>query len=101
MEASGRFGRLPWAAIEAGLLRELTGTELKVYVATVGHANRDWLAHPGSERIARLLGLKDDRSVRRALAGLVEKGFLAIVSQGGGRSLATTYRVIENPVTRD
>lgn len=96
MGSSGRFGKLFWSAVEAGLLRNLTGMELRAYCAVSAHADRHGVAFPSSETIAKLLGIEDARTVRRALASVVQKGFLQIAAQGGGRSRSTAYRVVAN-----
>ena len=85
------YGRIPWKPIEQGMVARLTGASAKVLVVVAGHVRRagDDRAWPAEDQIASLAGLHVG-SVKRAIRGLEELGFLA-VERGCGRKHHSTY----------
>jgi hypothetical protein len=49
-------------------------------------------AHPGTERLARECGVTT-RAVEKALAQLLDRGFISVQREGGGPGKATVYRL--------
>ncbi|WP_442972754.1 helix-turn-helix domain-containing protein [Rhodococcus sp. G-MC3] len=87
----------------------LTDATRRVLLELESYANPDGSnARPGVQRIAEQLGSGDrhvsEKTVRRALANGVERGFIQCVSKGhGGRghSAADVYRLVLAPVSVD
>lgn len=98
-EADG-FGRLPVAPIEGGILRHMSGADLRVYIAIVSHVRRqaDLTCWPSIETLAELTGLSRG-TVCRSLNLL--DGILIERQRGGGREpggkgIPTTYELLQN-----
>jgi hypothetical protein len=72
----------------------LTPTEYMVLVTMLGYANADLSnARPGHSRVAEDTAL-DERTVRRVVGRLADKGYLMLSLQGGnvvGRGMANVY----------
>jgi Helix-turn-helix domain len=70
--------------------------ELLVLLALADHARDDGLCWPSMRSIARKARI-EERSARRIIRRLIEKGFLELVSKGGcidGQNTPNRYRVI-------
>ena len=92
---NGPFGRLPYDAIDRGVLVAMKGKagELAVYIAIAAHVQqKGWTAWPSIDRLAILTGL-DRRTVQRVIRRLTEKGLIA-VQEGGGKGVVNTYELI-------
>ena len=81
---------------QAGAWARLNRSEARAYGVIIAHANAfTGEARPAVSTVAREAGLSQ-RTAKRALASLADKGLVA-VSRGGGRGLANTYRVVAEP----
>lgn len=83
---------------QARLLRGLTKAQAKVLLVLLAHANRNGLAWPSVSTIAAETGMTE-RSVWRAIAGLVGKGLVMragrqMVFYKGRRVFVIRYRVL-------
>ena len=67
-----QFGSIPYAMADAGRYKGLTPAESLVLLLIAAHANTNFEARPGVERLAELSGLLE-RSVTRAITGLRPK----------------------------
>lgn len=96
----GGFGRVYQPMIAAGLLRILSETELRAYVAIAAHVNSGTgTATISTGRIANLIG-RDERTARRAVAALVKKNAVEADRRGGRcgeTGIASTFRLITDP----
>lgn len=96
MIESTRFGRVPFDIVQSGAIKHLDAGELRVYIAIVAHVWNDKnTAWPGIDTIAQCAGCTD-RTVRRNLSKLQDKGLIRI-SQGGGRHRSNVYTIEQNP----
>src|SRR5687768_5342033 len=87
--SGGNFFTIPNAFVDEQHLVKLSGVELAVYIVLKRHENRSTgTAWPGATRIARLIGHKTLRHVKRAIASLIRAGYLENVSGGGGKAPA-------------
>ncbi len=72
------------AVLVSGALAGKIPPRWGVLWAYISHANKDGIAFPGAERLARQLGC-DKRSVYRARKWLMARGFLQVEVQSAGR----------------
>ncbi len=86
----GRFAVLN--AFTDAELRNLTRAELAVWLVLYRDTKPDGTARTGQTDLARRAGC-DDRTVRRALDGLAERGLVDVVTQGRLRTGPSRYRV--------
>lgn len=92
-----QFGRLPYDIVDRGALIHLGATELRVYCALLIGANAKNKVMASQATLARRAGCAE-RTVRRTIPKLSDKGFVT-VSAGGGRGRSSVYTVNENPDT--
>ncbi len=95
----------PWVPLPVVVrdrLHELTGSELKVWVAYVAHADKRNVAWPSSDLLGRETGLHQD-TISTARTGLVEKGWLEpagfIKNSTGHFAGSKCFRVLSPTVT--
>lgn len=91
-----QYGRVPYGAIDAGIVAAMTAADRGVYIVIAAHANGiDWSATPGVARIASLTG-HNRRTVQRSIDRLERLGALT-VEHGGGRAKCNRYTLTTNP----
>ena len=87
-----QFGKIPYALIDAGIVRRMTPADVAVYLVICAHNLRsDWRVWPSFDRIASLTPYTR-RSVVRSVARLRALGVIEVES-GGGRGNPNRYRI--------
>lgn len=89
--SSFQFGRVPFAPINGGAVRDMKGADAMVYLVLCAHSNADGLASVGVRRMADLTDLETG-SVSRATQRLVAAGSLKVVT--ARRGIRTTYQIV-------
>lgn len=92
----GRFAEINMFIRQTG--KNCTPTEWRTWMVLWDHVfPPGGITRPISqEEIAKLLGCTP-RNVRKALSGLIAKGFVDVFLRGDSRGRANTYRVRANP----
>lgn len=92
------FGRVPYEPIDAGIVVQMSNCQAKVYLVIAAHVNGEtYSARPSLATIARQTGTCE-RTVRRAIRCLVDKGIIAVEGCGGRRK-SNVYTLATNPDT--
>ena len=76
--------------------KELTGTDLRVFLAVVGHLNYENFLNMSQQALADVIGIKQ-QDVSKSLKKLVNKGYMEITGQIGRQNI---YRVDPHLVHR-
>jgi hypothetical protein len=84
-----RFGMVPVTLLEDP---EVNDGMLRTYAGLAAFARSARTANPTVRQVAELTG-KDERTVKRHLAALVELGHLERRAWGGGRGRGSTYHL--------
>lgn len=91
----GRYWNPNWM-VDHGKFADLTRAELLVYQYQARWCNADGECYRGVDRIARDMKLSD-RSVQRALRGLVGQGMITALSDSkGGRERTVNYKLLSH-----
>lgn len=86
--------KLLWYRRLAGCMPTVTPTEYVVLTMLANYADRNGRrARPAAATLARDCSVSD-KTVRRALAALVSKGYLVVDQPGKGRGRATVYSLV-------
>ena len=88
-----QFGRVPSAMLKAGGIRKMSGAASKVYLALATYANAEWLAWPGLEELAEVVGIHPG-SIRRAIVELRTAGLIESVDEHTCPGTVAKYRII-------
>ena len=90
-----------FAMIPEALARDpsVAPIEMRVYAAISSYANKERSAWPGTKNLRGHTGLSE-RTIRRATAGLVAKGYLSTIETGSGNS-ANVWLLPMTPVCTD
>lgn len=90
-----RFGKVPTEIIRAGIFRDVTRSELAVYIVLAAHANgSDWTCSGLSVRSIADLCEYSERAVELAIERLENSRGLISVVRRRGRGLLSTYTII-------
>ena len=83
-----------WAQVSKAMALDpkVTPSEMRVYVAIATYRGNGDRASPGMGRLARETGLSV-ATIKRSVAGLIAKKYLAMVRSGGGR-VPNVYRLL-------
>jgi hypothetical protein len=83
-----------WAQVSKAMALDpmVTPSEMRVYVAIATYRGSGDRASPGMGRLARETGLSV-ATIKRSVAGLIAKKYLAMVRSGGGRA-PNVYRLL-------
>lgn len=96
MSDTPNYGRVPYAIVDAGGLAKMKPADVAVYLVLCAHADQEWQAYPGLNRIAHLTGLSR-AAVCVATRRLAQLGVIRI-TRGGGRGRASCYALVTDPV---
>ena len=91
LSAFGFISRAQIALVRSGMLSRLNGSELRVLVVLLSHADGGGECYPSVATIARLSGLQR-RAVYLALSGLQRRGLVQAELPGRGRNPASDGR---------
>lgn len=92
-EMTTSYGAVPYIVIDSGKLASLRRAVARVYLCLCGHCETvTFRCYPKQETIRRRTGLSR-KSVREAIAELVELGLLIVECQGKWKSHSAHYRL--------
>lgn len=88
------MNRYQWQTRLRGCLAQITPTEFIVLTMLSSYSDRDGTdAAPAADTLAAACGVSS-KTVRRCLAALVDKGYLVVSRQGGGKRRPTVYDLV-------